>query len=79
MIVKASRPANPRRLSAGAQPEQLEKLREGVKNGLTALDYLVLLVDYLSFENPEFVKLIEKAQEVARSRGVQVIFLVGGA
>lgn len=47
--------------------------------GLTALDYLVLLVDDLSFENNEFIELIEKAQEKAKSRGVQVIFLVVGA
>ena len=66
-------------LSAGAQPEQLEKLRQRVKEGLTALDYLVFLVDDLSFENNEFIELIEKAQEEAKSRGVQVIFLVVGA
>lgn len=66
-------------LSAGAQPEQLAKLREGVKKGLTALDYVVLLVDDLSFENPEFVELIEKADKEAKSRGIQLIFLVVGA
>ncbi len=65
-------------LSAGAQPKQLDSLREGVSKGLVALDYVVFLVDGTSFTNGEFAELVEKAQVDATSRGVQLIFLVIG-
>lgn len=65
-------------LSAGAQPKQLDSLREGISKGLTALDYVVFLVDGASFANEEFTELVDRAQADATSRGVQLIFLVIG-
>jgi hypothetical protein len=66
-------------LSAGAQPKQLENLQNSLEGGLKALDYVVFLSDGAGFNDVVFRPLVERAIEVSRAAGVQVIFLMVGS
>jgi SIR2-like domain len=65
-------------LSAEAQTKQLEKLQESLERGLKALDYVVFLTDRVGFNDGTFRPLIERAIEVSRTAGAQVVFLMVG-
>jgi hypothetical protein len=65
-------------LSADAQPKQPEKLQESLERGLKALDYVVFLTDRAGFNDGTFRPLVERAIEVSRTAGAQVVFLMVG-
>ena len=65
-------------LSAEAQPKQLEKLRESLDRGLKALDYVVFLTDRAGLNDGTLRPLVERAIEVSRNAGTQVVFLMVG-
>jgi hypothetical protein len=66
-------------LSAGAQREQLQKFKAQLDDGLKAVDYVALVSDSEGLADEEFRPLAERAIEVSKSVGVQVVFLVVGS
>ncbi len=64
--------------SAEAQSNQLTSLKSSLKTGLRALDYLVFLVDYHTFDDRMMRRILSSSKKAAEASGVQIIFLVVG-